>query len=227
MAMRVNVVDTVGLKRPTPRATAFYKGKTKRDDKARCLNVVDTAELRTDTSQGPTPADQEAMSTASAPVGLKRPPTPAKALKKIKRDDKAGCLNVVDTAGLRTDTSQGPHSSSSSSTPAEQEAAPAAIAPALVLGVAYTVDRHFVTNPETDNPIGKAIEFDHAKIIMVDENTISVRDGMTNKTHKLTKESFAHFKPLQILSRGSRMRKSTASSQQESGQSVCFQEPSV
>ena len=117
---------------------------------------------------------------------------------------------MVDTAELRTDTSQGP-------TPADQEAMSAASAPVLEVGVAYAVDRHFVTNPETENPIGKAIEFDHVTIIEVHENTISVRDGMTNKIHKLTKESFPYFKPLQIFTRGSRMRKSTASSQQESG----------
>ena len=54
------MVGTVGLKRRKPGAKASNKGKTKRDDKARCLNVTDTAGLRKDTSQGPTPADQEA-----------------------------------------------------------------------------------------------------------------------------------------------------------------------
>ena len=123
--------------------------------------------------------------------------------------------NLGRSAGFHEDTAETSVSADQDPTSADEDAASADSAPILELGVAYTVDRHFVTNPETQNPIGKPIEFDHVTIIELHEKTVLVKDGMTNKTHTLTDESFAHIKPLQILSRASRKRVTTAPSQQD------------
>ena len=131
-------------------------------------------------------------------------------MKKFPRPNGGGSVDEVavsNAVSADEDPTPADEDAASDAVSADEDAASADSAPVLELGVAYTVDRHFVTNPKTQKPIGKPIEFDHVTIIELHEKTVLVKDGMTNKTHTLTDESFAYIKPLQILSRATRSRK--------------------